>query len=299
MLGLYGVLSWAVPGRSKWPAAWLDKLAYLAQNLLFIPGIFKIDPLLSVAWTLSYEALFYLGMPLLIVGFRLGRLPQWIRLSVLALFGLFYGAAVVGYSTTALGPLLYPFNHIRMLMFLGGVFLYELRKAPWMERCFTSRRGASISLALFLAGLVLPVFLSRHLYVSFLTVPAAWGEPVRTAGLLAGCSAFVACCLLGNNFVARIMSVAGIRWLGNMSYSYYLCHSLVVNGCGYALYEMGIRNLPVAAFWMLLPVIFAGTVLASALLFLMIEKPFSLAAEPRHRPAPDRILFRQSEIQKS
>jgi exopolysaccharide production protein ExoZ len=300
MLGLYVVLSWAVPERAtRWPVASLDKLVYLAQNLLFIPGIFKIDPLLSVAWTLSYEALFYLGIPLLMVGSRLGRQPRWIRLSVLALCGLFYGVAAVRYSTAALGPLLNPFNHVRMLMFLGGVFLYELREAPWMERYFNSRPGASISLAMFLGGLVLPVFLSKHLYVSFLVVPAAWGEPARTAGLLAGCSVFVACCLLGNNFVARIMSVAGIRWLGNMSYSYYLCHSLVVNGCGYALYSMGIHKLPTTAFWMLLPVIFAGTVLVSALLFLTIEKPYSLAAKPHLRPAPDRTLLRQNEIQES
>jgi exopolysaccharide production protein ExoZ len=301
MLGLYIALSWAVPGRSsKWPVAWVDKLAYLAQNLLLTPGILKIDPLLSVAWTLSYEVLFYLGMPLLMVGFRLGRRPQWIRLSVLALFGLSYGAASVLYSATAWpGPLLYPFNHIRMSMFLGGVFLYELKDAPWMERFFTSRHGAGMSFAVFLGGLALPLWITKPSYLSFLVVPAAWGEPVRTAGLLAGCPAFIACCLLANNFVARIMSADSIRWLGNMSYSYYLSHSLVVNGCGYGLHAIGIRQLPATAFWMLLPVTFAGTVLASALLFLVVEKPFSLAAKPRHRPAPDGNPLRLSEAPES
>jgi peptidoglycan/LPS O-acetylase OafA/YrhL len=164
-------------------------------------------------------------------------------------------------------------------MFFGGACLFELRKASWMDRFFNSRGGAGASLALFMMALVLPLFVGNPSYFPPLAVPNYWGEPVRTAALLAGCSSFIACCILGGNFISGIMSFTYIRWLGNMSYSYYLTHALVVNGCAYMLHGMGVRKLTTAVFWILLPVLFAGSLIAAAALFLLVERPFSLTVK--------------------
>jgi peptidoglycan/LPS O-acetylase OafA/YrhL len=71
-----------------------------------------------------------------------------------------------------------------------------------------------------------------------------------------------------------------------MSYSYYLLHGLTLNGAFLALSKV----LPpsgeqAALFCVLLPPMFALTLLPSAVLYLLIERPFSLAPR-KARGAP-------------
>lgn len=67
-----------------------------------------------------------------------------------------------------------------------------------------------------------------------------------------------------------------LRWLGNMSYSYYLVHGFVVRAAMVALGHLLPGGLPVAVFWLLLPVVFAATLAGSAVLFIGVERPVSL-----------------------
>ena len=79
-------------------------------------------------------------------------------------------------------------------------------------------------------------------------------------------------------WLPRAFSWTPLRWLGNMSYSYYLLHGLVLNA-GFLLLA---QVLPAAGqgawvFWGLLPVLFGLTLLPTAVLFLLVERPYSLA----------------------
>ena len=69
-----------------------------------------------------------------------------------------------------------------------------------------------------------------------------------------------------------------LRWLGNMSYSYYLIHGLGLQAGFMVLSKLvpptGEQS---ALFWILLAPMLALTLLVSAPLYLLIEGPFSLA----------------------
>ena len=96
-------------------------------------------------------------------------------------------------------------------------------------------------------------------------------------------AAFSAVCLTcfrdSASRLARVFAWTPLRWLGNMSYSYYLLHGLTLKAAFLAL----ARVAPPAeygawVFWPLLPAMFALTLVPTALLFLAVERPFSLAA---------------------
>jgi exopolysaccharide production protein ExoZ len=69
-----------------------------------------------------------------------------------------------------------------------------------------------------------------------------------------------------------------MRWLGNMSYSYYLIHGLALKAA-FAL--LAVLSPPtgtwvVAGFWGLLPLMFAVSLAPAVVLFALVERPFSL-----------------------
>ncbi len=66
MMAIYLLLCWAFPQNSKLPARVDDAVIYVAQNLLLLPGMTGIKPLITVAWSLSYEMFYYLLAPVVI-----------------------------------------------------------------------------------------------------------------------------------------------------------------------------------------------------------------------------------------
>src|SRR5690606_8938876 len=96
--------------------------------------------------------------------------------------------------------------------------------------------------------------------------------------------------LTGRGAVARVCSWTPLRWLGNMSYSYYLLHGLVLKAFSIAALAMLGTGTQPLLFWGLLPVAFAMTLLASAVLFAWVEKPFSMGGSlpwPLRREVPE------------
>ena len=80
------------------------------------------------------------------------------------------------------------------------------------------------------------------------------------------------------SWLPRAFSWTPLRWLGNMSYSYYLIHGLTLK----AAFKVVAVILPATAggawvFWALLAPAFGLTLLTSAALFLAVEQPLSLA----------------------
>jgi len=100
----------------------------------------------------------------------------------------------------------------------------------------------------------------------------------RVAVLSVGLSGTVLYCFAYRGVLQEVFSSTPLRWLGNMSYSYYLAHGLALNGLRLAAG----RILPpdggsTVVFAILLPAALLLTLAVSAALFVAVEKPLSLA----------------------
>ncbi|PWF48659.1 acyltransferase family protein [Massilia glaciei] len=224
VFALYLALSLLLPGQSKIPAAPPAAVLYLAQKLLLLPGLFPIEPMIAVAWSLSYEVLYYLAMPALIAVARLRRRSARWRV------WFFIGASGVGLLLCLRwgGP-------VRLAMFAGGILLHEAPLSP-------------------LAGAVKTGLLGAAFFVLCL---ACLGRP---AGAL-----------------ARAFSWTPLRWLGNMSYSFCLLHGLALK----AMFAGVAALVPAAPHgalpWLLLAAMLLASLSGAAALFVLVERPCSLA----------------------
>lgn len=252
---LYLALSYALPAENKIPPGTAAGALYLAQNFCLLSGFTEAPPMISVAWSLSYEMLYYLTIPWLIAVCHLrARSALWrLRFFTLLLAGLAAGFTAWG------GPL-------RLLMFIAGIFLYEARAgAGAVPRLHAPGPGTTMTLLLLgMAGMLTSAL------------------PLLKIGALGG--AFFVLCLAcfeqTHSWLARAVSRTPLRWLGNMSYSYYLLHGLVLKA-GFLM--LAALSPPAQGphgalfFCALLAPMLALTLPPAAALFLLVERPLSLA----------------------
>ena len=250
---IYILLSLVSPIHNKIPTTGFDELVYLLENFLLLPGLFPIEPMITVAWSLSYEIFFYLAIPLVI--FVLG-LRRW---SVAQRTGLFLALAL----GTALSFSVVE-GRVRLIMFISGILLHE----------FASNRpipapGSIIGLLALVGGLL----------GMLLPVTGSGGFALKISLLFVAFFMVCATCVCRPTaWLSRIFSWTPVRWLGNMSYSYYLLHGLALQASFLALAAV----VPTAQqgplfFWGLLPIMFAWTLIPTSALFLLVERPYSLS----------------------
>lgn len=258
VFAVYVLLSFALPSESKIPAPAYEAMIYLAQNFLLLPGLFSIEPMITVAWSLSYEMFFYLAIPLVIA---LLRLRDWSTIGRVSFFSAV--AAVTAAFCAVYG------GHVRLIMFVSGILLHE---------AINSR---SVPTPHSFLGLLALAF---GLLATLLPTEGASGFALKVSILFA--SFFVLCLACFRDPFAWLPSAFSwtpLRWLGNMSYSYYLLHGLFLKAAFLALaVVLPIANYGSWFFWALLPVMFALTLIPTSVLFLAVERPFSLA--PRRAP---------------
>jgi len=256
---LYVVLSWAFPTENKIPGPLSKGMLYLVQNLLLLPGLFPIEPLITVAWSLSYEMFYYLTIPLVITLLRLRERSTIWRISFFATVVVVSASYCAAYG-----------GYVRLIMFVSGILLYEVIKS---RSCPTP------------SGFVALLALTFGLLATLLPIAGASGFTLKVSILFV--AFFVLCLACFRNpsaWLSRRFAWTPLRWLGNMSYSYYLLHGLALKAGFLALAVV----LPFAEygfwlFWALLPAMFALTLFPTAVLFLAVERPYSLV--PR-RTAP-------------
>jgi len=126
---LYLLLAWRMPDAGKLPDDG-SLGGYLLANLLLLPGVFPIEPLITVAWSLSYEMFFYLVMPLIIaVLARLGIVtPRALRSGWrIAVAGIAILAAVIT-------PTVDPVNMAIVMLPLLLLYGLSIVLATWMYR---------------------------------------------------------------------------------------------------------------------------------------------------------------------
>ncbi len=255
----YVLLSFTFASHSKIPEGFGAAMGYLAVNFAMLPGIVPVEPMITVAWSLSYEITYYLAIPAVIavLGLRSWSPAKRVRLFALLSLGAFGLFSILG------GP-------VRLITFLAGILLHEQ---------LASRPGRGPSSWMSLAALLLALASTQC------TFGGTLGYATRVA-ILYLAFYFVCAGSFGRpkgNF-ARSLCATPLRWLGNMSYSYYLVHSLALHA---ALAVIGLlvpkEVQGPAVFFALLPLLFLWTLIVSAGLFLFVERPFSLAKRSRAR----------------
>lgn len=252
VFALYFVLSFLFPGERKIPDGIGDAVVYLLQNLLLLPGLFPIEPMITVAWSLSYELFYYLMIPLVIEVFRLRSCRPAQRL----IFFMLIAVLLVVFCAALGGP-------IRMAMFFSGILIFDALKLGWKLK-WPSVFGL-IALG---AAQVLPL----------LPMFAGVGGAIKIGVLfLTFFVLCLACFQDEDSLIAKIFSWTPVRWLGNMSYSYYLIHGLALKAIFMVLPMMLPRSMFDAwFFWAFFGVAFVLTLVPSVILFVLVERPFSL-----------------------
>ena len=273
VLSLYLVLSALFPAQSKFPGGFVPAASYLVANVLLLPGLFPIEPIITVAWSLSFEFCYYLGLPLFVAAVGMRGWPRGRRVA----FFLVLFAAVVASPAWIGGA------RSRMGMFIPGILLYELidsgaaarRLGAWGER---------VAVVLVVGGLATAATLRPTSGVHLdLDLGFLHGAGLRL--LLLGPSFFLltlyAFTYAGT--LRRAMEWRPLRWLGNMSYSYYLLHGITLTAVALVVTRL-VPPAPGRAlvFLVVLPAAVLATFATSTGLFLLVEKPLSLVpAGPR------------------
>jgi exopolysaccharide production protein ExoZ len=261
VFAVYLSLSIAFPTQNKIHGSALGKSLYVLANLFLLPGIFNIQPIITVAWSLSYEFFFYLLLPLLILIFGARKRSSNSRIVAIAIFWLSFGALSLFAGVE---------NRTRMISFVSGMILYEIT-ASGRVRNRLGRFGEWATVAAVLASFIL--FYAVHRPRAHSTI-----------------NAFVPIMLLSASFflvslysfelqgvLSRSFSWSPLRFLGNMSYSYYLIHGLTLQALAFGLKQFGMLRPSAAFVWAMLPIAFAATWTVSTFLFLGVEKRYSLA----------------------
>ena len=266
---LYLALSATFPERSKIPGA--GAAEYLLANAALLPGVFPIRPMVTVAWTLSYEIIFYLGIGLLVAGLGMRTWSPGAR----ALF--FVGMAALYLAVgNAAGLQLAPF-----LMFLPGILLLDLldqRRTPRQPPPPVDPRPLiPLALAGGLAGVALAGFRGP---AGGLEVTAAAFRSHAGIGIVFGILLWMS--MGGSARFSRFCMWRPLRWLGEVSYSFYLIHGLVLGAIAMVLRP----RIPPGSgmgwlFWAGLPVAVLAAAGVANVLFIAVERRYSLIREAR------------------
>lgn len=281
-LAIYITLMILVPEFSKLPASVGDTILAIVANLLLLPGVFPLEPLITVAWSLSYEALFYLLVPLCIVGFRMKNWRPWQRGALFFAIG----------TCMTLGAAQGHTHYYRASMFLGGMILQEFAgHRPTADGSALESRLVDILLLMaFVLALVAFTLLGRLRWAVDGSILALLPKYAKFPLLNVCFVLLLLRCLFVEGLAKAIFSWAPLRWLGNMSFSYYLFHGLALQ----AFFKIGAPLLDELSrhpglFIALLGPAFAASIALSLPLYLCVERPFSLLPAARGQGVMDRL----------
>ena len=279
MFGVYLVLSFLFPSKSKLPPGFLPSLVYVLENLLLLPGMFSIPPIITVAWSLSYELFYYLSIPLVI---RLTGMQRWAaRRRVVFFVGLI--------CLYACCSLLFGAPRFRLMTFVAGILVYEaLQWRPLLRRLTSARESNAAGFVVLSFGLVYLLGLPEE--YGMLPGSHWYGPTARALVLLVSLSVFSIFCLGFQGRLSRLCTWTPLRWLGNISYSFYLIHGLTLQAIALGFQTFLPRQIQSA--WVYVPlfgVAFALSVIVATALFVAVERPFSLA---RHAVRPQLVVSR-------
>ena len=268
VLGIYLLLSALFPERSKLPAG-PGALLFIGANALLLPGVFPIRPIVTVSWSLSYELCFYGLILAVVVGLRLRSWPVanrvwfWLMLVMVWVIG---GTTAQSYVSS-------------FILFVPGILLAEAFRSEavraWAVRIPIALLGSIFTLALVAQPALVTVVHGPWLG----RVPLITGSVIGVLLLATATPLFVLRLMLAPPATTRFAREP-VRRLGVVSYSFYLCHGLVINGiaelCARPLIDRRIHPLGTFAYIAFLPGVFCAATLGAFVLFRTVEQPLSL-----------------------
>lgn len=261
VLGLYLLLSLLFPVESKLYGSTSDKLRYVAVNLCFLPGVFPIRPIITVAWSLSYEFFFYLAIPIIVHMTLVRKKSPEQRVALFAAWW-FVGTIVLRFAGMQ-----------RLQMFVVGIIIYELSQIQDFTR-WLNTTGECFATLVFFFGLTCAYFL--FVATSQLIASRSFGRYLAFPLMSASFFFFGLYALLYPGFLRTALMWAPFRLLGRVSYSYYLIHGLTLKALALVLIIISVRWMGATVFWMVSAVGFVLTCLTASLLYLIVEEPLSL-----------------------
>lgn len=220
--------SWMSELRTR-PLAWTS--AFIS-NALFLPGLFDLPIAQQNAWSLSYEAAFYLISAGLYAAVRSSGFRSKARLALWC----------------GVGAVMIWFRPLSVFFLIGVAVLWASRKG-YQPRF----KGAG------LAG-------AAALILGLLTFPYSLPAAVICSTL------FFAAVVYGCGVVGEALSTRPMQWLGNVSYSLYLVHPFaleMVRGIALRLKRHGHAHSGELLFALLGPVL---ALAATALMFELVER---------------------------
>jgi len=147
----------------------------------------------GVTWTLRFEAWFYLSLPFLVVVF-LKRTVVWKKLAALAIVLVLFRLGQLNLSIA--------------IAFLGGIIAVywraDARRIKWAE----SKAAAFLALACLVFVFILPFDIFNFVAIALLSV------------------FFVV--IASGNTLFGLLKLRAALWLGEVSYSIYLCHGIIL-----------------------------------------------------------------------
>ena len=268
MCGLYVVLSFLFPAESKIPSGGAA-IQYLAGNLLMVSS----RPLISVSWTIGTLLALYAIVPPFWAAVRYERWKPAYRIA-------FILAAVAIWNSL---PKSIPMLEGRVAFVLVGFILYE---AVIYAGAAFEAGGELPGLAILGCGYLLWYAADRG-WTSFLHLPESWSHYSFLApGLFYACG-YVLCC---RGRLASWLEHVGLPRLGRISYSYYLCHGLILKGLHHLLVTLRPESPSLVVFWVGLPIAYGCTLTAGWVWFRLVEVRLAAAFvfTPRVRVAAGR-----------
>ena len=230
-----GVPRQPLPDLARSIGAWLGFTLFGSPNINAVPWTFVI--VAGVTWSLPYEWFFYFSLPAL-------ALLLWIRVPRPYVFlGI---VALIGFAQWH--PQLNP-----LVAFLGGICASLLARSVAIER-FARTTGASFAILALITG-------------AFAAYPS---QPLLGLVQLSAAFALIAA---GNDLFGALVAPPS-RLLGEISYSVYLMHGMVL----FVVFTFVIgadqaRTISPAAHWALITALCPLLIAVSAATFRLIERP--------------------------
>ena len=272
VLSIYLLLSLLLPAESRIPAHSWAAAKYIAANILFLPGVFRIAPIITVAWSLSFEFAFYICAPLVVLVLGADTQNRFRRLAILTTMWLCFSIVEVFLHGT----------HIRMLSFFSGMLLQEVTAGKSI-RLFLSRKGQWVSIAAV-------VLLASYHFVLEPKLSGTHSSGVLSLALMSvAIFSFVLHALEYPGALQKVCVWTPLRYWGNISYSYYLAHGITLNALATLLARLHPTEHPLACYSLALSCGMLATWVGASMLYLVVERPFSLAPK-KHQGSPQAFV---------
>lgn len=252
VLAIYIALCIIIPSESKLPQGTINSLLYILKNVLLLPGMLDIKPMITVSWTLSYEMFFYLTLPFIVTITNFRRIGSSYRLYIfIVLLVSYFGYCIVINQSIS-----------RISVFALGCLSYEAKE-------LLSKRNLSSILGVSL--LILSII------ATYASIARIMDYNISYIISILSLFVFYISVTVKHNSLNRFFSLQYIRWFGNISYSYFLFHGL----CLKLIFFVLLKYLPAehnyhVFFYILAPLCFIATIIFSIIFYLCVEYPFSL-----------------------